>query len=217
MPVGPRRGRRGCRVQSTTTPPVPTTTNPEKNLNMTHVPNMAITTETPTAATTTVPPATAPAVTRSSIIQTNQNPDLDNNTQNLVLRTITTELHAIVDTMFQRLDSQAEALAAVRLQPTSTSSMAPPVPQTPLSIPPSTRSMAREVPYLHTSKSCAPAPTNRSSPHVAQPSTLASQPAIPVESEMSTAGQSDRQQKRRTSPPVASNNSGILPLSTRNR
>jgi len=51
---------------------------------------MAIATETPTANAATSA-TTAPAVTGSSIGQTNQNPDLDDNTQNLVLRTITTE------------------------------------------------------------------------------------------------------------------------------
>jgi len=80
-----------------------------------------------------------------------------------------------MDTMFQQLDAQAETLAALRLQSTSTSLMAPPVPQTPLSIPPSTRSMAREVPYLHASESFAPGPTNRSSPHDIQ---IDRQPAV---------------------------------------
>ena len=90
MPVGPRRGRRVYCVQSTTTPPVPTTRNLGNNPNLAHVTNMAIATETPTANAATSA-TTAPAVTGSSIGQTNQNPDLDDNTQNLVLRTITTE------------------------------------------------------------------------------------------------------------------------------
>ena len=148
MPVGPRRGRLGYRVQSTTYATVPTALILENTPNMACVLNMTIATKFLSANTAT---AAIPVATRSSIVQTNQNPVLDDNTQNLVLIAITTKFHIIMDTMLQRLDAQAEALAALRFQSTFPSIMPPPIPQTPSFIPSSIRSMARKIPQQHTS------------------------------------------------------------------
>jgi len=148
MPVGPRRGRRGI-VFNPPLPrlfPKPTTTNLENNPNMAHVPNMGHVGNMVTCpngnshcrhnhCTTT-----APAVTRSSIVQTNQNPDLDDNSQNLRFKND----HDRIARHHGHHASTVRFRSPCRPTPpvyASTSLMAPSVPQTPLSIPPSTRSM----------------------------------------------------------------------------